>query len=117
MREFYFTVSPLERHQEREIRVYGVEKGKRQRADYQEAARLAEDSSSVQKRKAVEETAENTVEPKRVSQTGNPLVMEMERMRGSYVSLEERQNQHVFQKKVQESRMRQHKMAAAYGKE
>lgn len=36
MREVYVIVSPIKEQQEKEIRVYGVEKGKRQQTNYEQ---------------------------------------------------------------------------------
>lgn len=117
MREFYFIVSPIKERQEREIRVYGVEKGKRQQTNYEQAARQLADYRKVQKKQPVEEPREETVERTPHTKSNNSLALEMELMKRHQVSLEERREQLAFQKKARESKTRQHQMAIAYGKE
>lgn len=117
MREFYFIVSPTEKYQERKIRVYGVEKGKGQQANYEQVAKQVEDYQRAQKKKLVEESVAYPAEGTNRSRNNNSLALEMEMMKRNQVSLEERQEQLAFQKKAQESRMKLHQMAMAYGKE
>lgn len=117
MREFYFVVAPVKEQQEREIRVYGVEKGKRQQTNYEQAAKQLADYRKVHKKQPVEEPKEETVERTPRTQNNNSLALEMEMMKRHQVSIEERKEQLAFRKKARESRTRQHQMAIAYGKE
>lgn len=116
MREFYFVVAPVKERQEKEIRVYGVEKGKRQQTNYEQAAKQLAEYRKVQKKQPIEESKKETAESAPRTQN-NSLAMEMEMMKRHQVSLEERKQQLAFQKKARESRTRQHQMAIAYGKE
>lgn len=117
MREFYFIVSPIEERQEREIRVYGVEKGKRQQTNYEQTSKQLADYRKVQEQQSVEESKKETVERTPRTRNNNSLALEMEMMKRHQVSIEERKEQLAFQKKARESRTRQHQMAIAYGKE
>lgn len=116
MREFYFIVSPTEKPRGRDMRVYGLEKTRKQQGNYKETAEQMEPHAKAGERK--EEKGAHAAEERK--QTGHtPLALEMERMQGGKgsLSLKERQEQLAYQKKAQESRMRHHQMAMAYGKE
>lgn len=117
MREFYFIVSPIKEQQEREIRVYGVEKGKRQQTNYEQTAKQLEDYRKVQKKQTTEEPKKDTIERTPHALRNPSLELEMEMMKKHQVSLEERKEQLAFRKKARESKTRQHQMAIAYGKE
>lgn len=117
MREFYFVVAPVKERQEKEIRVYGVEKGKRQQTNYEQAAKQLADYRKVQKKQPVEASKEETRERTTCTQNNNSLALEMEKMKRHQVSIEERKEQLAFKKKVRESKTRLHQMAIAYGKE
>lgn len=117
MREFYVIVSPIKEQQEKEIRVYGVEKGKRQQTNYEQTAKQLEDYRKVQKKKTAEEPKEDIVERTPHTVGSHSLELEMEMMKKHQLSLEERKEQLAFRKKTERNRTRQHQMAIAYGKE
>ncbi|NLK76373.1 MAG: hypothetical protein GX284_01385 [Clostridiales bacterium] len=117
MREFYFVVSPVEKHQEREIRVFGVEKGRRQEASYQEAERQAEYEMPIYKKQQVTDYQTPVSESVQRPHICTNLSSQMEMMKGCNISMEERQEQIAFQKKAQENRNKRRQMATAYGRE
>ncbi len=117
MREFYFVVSPVEKHQEREIRVFGVEKGRKQKASYQEAERQAEYEMPVRKKQQEAEYQMPASEKADRPNSCANLSSQMEMMKGCNISIEKRQEQRAFQKKIQESKNKRHQMAMAYGRE
>lgn len=117
MREFYFIVSPVEKHREKEIRVFSVEKLRKQQENYREAEKQAEYYTPMQKKQTSENAKVCVPKEECRPQTYSSLVTQMEMMKGRSISIEERQEQLAFQKKAQESRTRQHQMAIAYGRE
>lgn len=116
MREFYFVVSPVEKHQEREIRVFGVEKGRKQEAGYQEAERQAEYEVPVRKKQRETEYHMPVLEKADIPHSCADLYSQMEMMKGCNISIEERQEQIAFQKKTQENENKRRQMAVAYGR-
>lgn len=117
MKEFYFIVSPVEKHREKEIRVFRVEKGRMQQGNYQEAEKQVEHYASTQKKQTSVISEECVSKEADRTHTYSSLLTQMEMMKGRNVSIEERQEQLAYQKKAQESRMRKHQMAMAYGRE
>lgn len=120
MREFYFIVSPTEKPREKDMRVYGLEKTRKQQGNYKETAEQMEPHAKAEEKAGEKKEEKGAHAAEERKQTGHThLALEMEKMQGAKgsLSLKERQEQLVYQKKAQESRMRHHQMAMAYGKE
>lgn len=119
MREFYFVVSPIKRRAEKDIRVYSVEKTRKEEVNYEEAARTAEGYLSAAKKKTTEEIPDSVREYqiKRHIPNSDSSVLQAEMINSHNNSIEERQERIAFQKRMQESYARRSRMAAAYGKE
>lgn len=116
MREFYFVIEPVRRSPEKDMRVYSVEKIRKEEKNYQEASRNAEEYTKSDKKKTAEETSEGIVESKvrRCIQNRDSALLQAEMISGHNQSLEERQKQLAFQKREKESSVKRSQMLAAY---
>lgn len=119
MREFYFVVSPVERRPEKNIRVFSVEKTRKEQGNYKESARMAEGYSKAEERKNFQKTVDENIEYRKDGdlQKNGAEMLQPELLKGCDISLRERQEQMQYRKRVQETSSRRHQMLAAYGKE
>lgn len=112
MSDMYLTIKAVERIEPKELRVYGVEKGKEEQNNYEQAAQ-AVNMKKTRKAEAAAGEAEYRGEMEAVSQKyGGDIYSDMIQIRKN--SLENRQQQLAFEKTVQTSRARTIRAAAAY---
>ena len=110
MSENYFRVDAVERIWASGIQTHGIKKERRGQGNYQEAAKAAE---MCKKGKETEEKEHS-------AKDGNDMALCSPGIRRGMInnpniSLVERQEQRVFQKKIQESKAQRIRMMAAYG--
>lgn len=118
MREFYFVVEATTRRPEKDMRVYGVEKTRKEQGSYRETAKQVSDVHRVKQNKT-RQSMESTVmsQPESFVQNRSFNIIDAELMMQHADSLEERQQLLQYQKRGQESSVRRSQMLAAYGKE
>lgn len=117
MREFYFIIEALPKRPEQDMRVFAVEKGRKEQGNYQEAAKLAESYPNVEKKNSAKTMVDYASEKERNAQKKETAGVQTELLNCRNISFEERQEQLAFRKRMQESGDRRSKMTAAYGKE
>lgn len=113
MSENYFRIDAAERIWGDEIRVYGTKKEKREQGSYQKAARVVELCEKTGIKKVEEEGMDYSVKNQRNTELCSPVIYK-EIMKFKNLTLEERQDQITFQKKIQESKAQRIRMLEAY---
>lgn len=117
MREFYFIIEALPKRREQDIRVFAVEKGRKEQGNYRDTAKLAEDYPQLEKKHTAKTVGNYASEKEYTTQKMGTADLQKELLNCRNISFEERQEQLAFRKRMQESGDRRSKMAAAYGKE
>lgn len=112
MSDSYLTINAIERISRKELRVYGIEKGKAEQQSYEQAARSV-GVKKAGKAQAAGNRAEYGEKMETVpSKDAGDIYGEMAQTRKT--SLENRQQKLAFEKTIQGSRARTMRAAAAY---